>query len=228
MSDSSRSNTGHPDEASSGNATRPGRCKDHALHFLELLGVALIATVLGAVGAHLHPTQSVGINLTIPAQPPVIGEKTPDRVIGVAFFLNGSSHLDESSKSTVDRWAHGLRDCTNLHISVSGTASSAAYANGTKGSNLQLANDRAQGVLRRLELQGVRGAEFGKVKLETELPSRRLLNDHPGLKRDKALEALSRRADLDLVDLGSCREVDFDEARQAPLNPRKTTPKSER
>jgi outer membrane protein OmpA-like peptidoglycan-associated protein len=172
---------------------------------LELLAVALVATVLGTVGSEYVPHKSDDFRVVIPAQPPLIVQRAPEIVVGVAFFDNGKSRLTVASRAAVLAWAEALKECPQGHFTVRGSASSVPFLPGSPKNNIQLANDRADVVLALLASKGVKGLEPEHVTKESELVSGRRFDDHPGQQRTNSLEAVARRADLKFEDFGGCK-----------------------
>lgn len=170
----------------------------------ELFVVAVIATLLGAYGARVTQVQNVGINMTVPAQPPVFERGTKYKAIGVVLFPNGNAKLDPIALANLRKWGLALRDCRGGHFIVNGSTSSALFAKGIKYTNMDLANDRAAVVVSELKTMGVSGIESHNWRPEDDLLKVRTFNDHPSKLRNLRLEAIARRADIIFEDMGSC------------------------
>src|SRR5262249_6400236 len=158
-----------------------------------------------AVGSGYFSRKPDNFRVVIPAQPPVYLQHAREVVLGVAFFENGKSIITPSSRAAVLAWADALRDCSQGHFAVRGSASWVPFRPGSKKNNMQLANDRADAVLSLLASKGVRGLDPEHVTKEAELVSGRRFEDHPSQGRSLSLEAVARRADLKFDDFGGCK-----------------------
>jgi outer membrane protein OmpA-like peptidoglycan-associated protein len=195
----------HAEDVSHAKLARPTHKKasDRLLHYLELYVVALIAMVLGAAGARVVHNENVGINLTIPAQPPISISRGPQEIVGIAFFENGSPRLDQFSIRNIARWARALNACANAEILVRGSTSSVPYRK-SKKTNVNLANERSESVVGILGINGFRQAKIQEVYTNDDLNTNRMLDDHIKGIRQKNIEAVDRRVDLILVNTGEC------------------------
>jgi outer membrane protein OmpA-like peptidoglycan-associated protein len=171
----------------------------------ELFVVAVLAVLLGAYGASVTQIQNIGINMTVPAQPPVFERGIKYKAIGVVFFPNGNAKLDPIALSSLNKWGRALRDCRDAHFVVTGSTSSAPFAKGIPYTNVDLANDRAAAVVSAIKPLGVSGVESRNWKPEDDRLKVRTFNDHPSQFRNLQLEAIARRADIIFEDMGSCR-----------------------
>jgi outer membrane protein OmpA-like peptidoglycan-associated protein len=173
-------------------------------NFLELFAVALVATLLGAVGTRRTISKTEDFRIQIPAHAPIVVQRGQEVVLGVAFFINGYPQLTPGSNANILAWARALKGCQNGKFTVRGSASSAKFPPGSKKNNVQLANQRADVVLELLHSNGVTGLGPDYVSNEHDLTVGRRLEDHPGVNRTLELEAVTRRADLKFEDFGDC------------------------
>lgn len=172
--------------------------------FVELFAVALISTALGAIGAYKNAAEQMSLAVTIPSKAPVAPSNVMNTFLGVALFRNGEFSIDKNTISVTERWAKALSKCQNGEFVVSGSASSVPYRDGSKNTNIHLANKRAEALRSYLAARGVQKVTVDEVKDDLGLSSARRLQDKSGVQRDLERESVTRRADLRVISFGSC------------------------
>ena len=186
------------------------------IHWLERVAIALGGVLLGALGAARFGVGDIGVSVALPAAPlpytVETGPKGPQcprpppeslTMLGLTAFANGSSVLSDRGEANVQLWASALSHCEGAKVRVLGSTSSLQYRKGSPHNNLWLAKERAETVATKLRTAKNLDVKVEEMNEEDLASVRRLADTRAGLLVED-LAAVSRRADLTILSLGTC------------------------